>query len=688
VQREVLRHSEDSRLPFDGVHRHSLRLFSARIQAGGNGLAARVNGVLSSLLHTPEFQFAALALHDHDRDAAVLVLHAGELNVRDIPVRELCSNIQHWPKQAIEIEDTASESRLTQLANLMQSYGFKSVRLLPVGTEKYEHGSLILARTCSGEFPKEQQPGLYHAAERIALLLENSLLHDVVFKQNAGLTTLFDINAAVVSTFNVQEIFEQVSISIRPIAGQDFTCLALYDKAADAMNVRVLDVRDSISATFCENSAPVADCPSGTAYRHGTSMVFGHADLQAFKASHIQKLLAAGVREICYLPLNCRGKNLGSLGLAGMKPDSFPTDDMGLLAQIASQVAVAVENATSRDQIARSKDKLAKEKRYLEEEINASHNFGEVVGDSAELSQVLRDIEIAAPSDANVLVLGETGTGKELVARAVHRLSSRSQGNFIKLNCAAIPTGLLESELFGHEKGAFTGAITQKLGRIELADKGTLFLDEIGEIPMDLQPKLLRVLQDQEFERLGGVKTIKVNVRLVAATNRDLARAVNDKEFRSDLYYRLNVFPIRVPPLRERIGDIHLLVKYFVQKFARRMGKRVDTIPEDIMHQFEDWHWPGNIRELENFIERSVILTQGPVFFAPMAELRVSSLERPASYGTTLEEVEREYIVRTLRDSEGVIAGARGAAARLGMKRTTLQSRIQKLGISRAEYQL
>jgi formate hydrogenlyase transcriptional activator len=269
-----------------------------------------------------------------------------------------------------------------------------------------------------------------------------------------------------------------------------------------------------------------------------------------------------------------------------------------------------------------------------------------------------------------VLVLGETGTGKELVARAVHRLSTRRQGNFIKLNCAAIPTGLLESELFGHEKGAFTGAISQKMGRLELADKGTLFLDEIGEIPMELQPKLLRVLQDHEFERLGGIRTIRVNMRLIAATNRDLAEAVSRREFRSDLYYRLNVFPIRLPALRERSGDIPVLVRYFVQKFARRMGKTIESIPVEIVRDLEQWHWPGNIRELENFMERSVILTQGPVLFVPMAELHMSSSDRNRGLGSTLEDVEREYILRTLRESGGVIAEIHGAAARLGMKRT------------------
>jgi formate hydrogenlyase transcriptional activator len=319
--------------------------------------------------------------------------------------------------------------------------------------------------------------------------------------------------------------------------------------------------------------------------------------------------------------------------------------------------------------------------------MRSQNNFGEVVGNSPALREVLQQVEIAAPSDATVLVLGETGTGKELIARALHRLSSRREGNFIKLNCAAIPSGLLESELFGHEKGAFTGAVSQKIGRLELADKGTLFLDEIGEIAMELQPKLLRVLQDHEFERLGGVKTIRINIRLIAATNRDLAQAVEEHQFRSDLFYRLNVFPIRLPPLRERAGDIPMLVRYFVQKLARRMSKNIDSIPAELLREFEKWHWPGNVRELENFIERSIILTQGSVLFAPVAELRIDLAHAMRKSGSTLEDVEREYILRTLRESGGVIAGIRGAAARLGMKRTTLQSKMHRLGITRDEYE-
>jgi len=325
------------------------------------------------------------------------------------------------------------------------------------------------------------------------------------------------------------------------------------------------------------------------------------------------------------------------------------------------------------------------EKRYLEEELGLTHQFEEIIGESRGLKQVLRQVEDVAPTDATVLILGETGTGKELIARAIHSLSPRRDRAFVRLNCSAIPSGLLESELFGHEKGAFTGAIAQKLGRLELAHEGTFFLDEVGDLPAELQPKILRALQEKEFERVGGTRTISANVRLVAATNRDLAKMVADGRFRSDLYYRLRVFPISVPPLRKRREDIAILARYFVTNHASRMGRHIESIPPETMKALENWHWPGNIRELENFIERSVILTQGPVLRAPLAELQ--EVEREAESGASnLEAAEREHILRVLRECKGRIGGAGGAAERLGLKRTTLNSIIKKLGITRRDY--
>jgi formate hydrogenlyase transcriptional activator len=330
-------------------------------------------------------------------------------------------------------------------------------------------------------------------------------------------------------------------------------------------------------------------------------------------------------------------------------------------------------------EIAELKEKLAQEKLYLEDEIRGEIDFEGIVGQSSALRHVLNLVETVATSDSTVLLLGETGTGKELIARAIHDRSHRKQRTFVKLNCAAIPTGLLESELFGHERGAFTGAIAQKMGRLELADQGTLFLDEVGDIPTEIQPKLLRALQEREFERLGSNRTKQVDVRLVAATNRDLEKMMEDREFRSDLYYRLNVFPIRIPPLRERPEDIPLLVRYFTQKYGRRMQRQIESIPTAAMRKLSSWHWPGNIRELENFIERSVILTHGTALDAPIAELGNNGRTVPVM--GTREAIERDEIVRILEITNGRVGGPEGAAARMDIKRTTLISRMKKLGI-------
>jgi transcriptional regulator with GAF, ATPase, and Fis domain len=325
------------------------------------------------------------------------------------------------------------------------------------------------------------------------------------------------------------------------------------------------------------------------------------------------------------------------------------------------------------------------ERHYLEEELNTTHQFEEIIGESARLKRVLKQVETVAATDATVLILGETGTGKELIARAIHELSPRRERAFVRLNCSAIPAGLLESELFGHEKGAFTGAIAQKIGRLELAHQGTFFLDEVGDLPLELQPKILRALQEKEFERVGGTRTIPVNVRLVAATNRDLAKMANEGQFRSDLYYRLRVFPLTIPSLRDRREDIPLLVRYFVTNHSKRMGRHIETIPANTMEALKKWHWPGNVRELENFIERSVILTQGSALRAPLSELEMPE-EPVESQDANLESAEREHILRVLREARGVIGGPAGAAQRLGLKRTTLNSKMKKLRIQRRDY--
>jgi formate hydrogenlyase transcriptional activator len=376
------------------------------------------------------------------------------------------------------------------------------------------------------------------------------------------------------------------------------------------------------------------------------------------------------------------GRVLGTLNFGSSRPSAFSCADAGLLTQVAGQVAIALDNALAYREITELKEKLEKENVYLRDEIHTEANFEEIVGESAGLKHVLQQLEIVAPTDSTVLILGETGTGKELIARALHQLSGRGDRAFVKINCAAIPTGLLESELFGHEKGAFTGAISQKVGRFELAHHGTIFLDEIGEVPLELQSKLLRVLQEQEFERLGGTRTIRVDIRLVAATNRDMTHMVEAGLFRSDLYYRLHVFPIIVPPLRERQEDIPMLVRYFAQRYATRMKKPIETIPSKTMDRLARYHWPGNIRELENLIERAVILSPGTELSVPLTELK-SAVPTQSHPLATLEGAERDHILRALQDTKWVIGGASGTAVRLGMKRTTLISKMKKLGISR-----
>ncbi|HZR64897.1 MAG TPA: sigma 54-interacting transcriptional regulator [Terriglobales bacterium] len=534
---------------------------------------------------------------------------------------------------------------------------------------------------------------LRQLAGAIGFFVETSQARATVEMEKERLRMLLEFSRTLTSSLEWKKLFQDISTCIRKLTEQDYAHIGLHDPVTNRMRFYTLDFPERRGLVSEENSAEILESPTGICYHTKQTKIFHRDDLEKMGSNIVKSMLAEGIQTICCVPLISGNRVLGSLAIASVKPDSIRDEEVEILQQLAPQIAIAVENARAYGEISSLKDKLAKEKIYLEQEIRDSLNFEEVVGQSSALKQVLQQVKTVAPSTATVLILGETGTGKELIARAIHRLSSRSSGNFVKVNCAAIPTGLLESELFGHEKGAFTGAVSQKIGRLELADKGTLFLDEVGEIPLELQPKLLRALQDQEFERLGGTRTIRVNVRVLAATNRDLSKAVSEQEFRADLYYRLHVFPVRLPALRERPGDISLLVQYFVQKFARRMNKQIEDISAEAMSALEKWHWPGNIRELENFIERSVILTEGSSLRVPVGELQALPVveDQPVTpvvtpTDQTLEEIEREYILKVLRRSRGVIAGSRGAAARLGMKRTTLQSKILRLGIRRDEY--
>jgi formate hydrogenlyase transcriptional activator len=502
---------------------------------------------------------------------------------------------------------------------------------------------------------------------------------------------LFAVSDAIASHRDREALFHELAVRLAQVVTFDVLSLVLYDEANNIMRRHILE------------GTPPLPTPS--------DMVFdGDDDPTRFAWQSQQPYIAANMDQLkrwpkyfeyvhrfnaqccfCYLPLTTARRRLGTLVFGCRHPGTYDDADAHFLQLVANQVAVAVENALAFQEIEALKDKLTKEKAYLEEEARTEHNFGDIVGECAALRAVLKNVKTVAATDSTVLVCGETGTGKELIARAVHDLSPRKGRTFVKLNCAAIPTGLLESELFGHEKGAFTGAIAQKIGRFELANQGTLFLDEVGDIPPELQPKLLRVLQEQEFERLGGTRTTRVNVRLVAATNRDLAQMVAENHFRSDLYYRLNVFPITLPPLRHRTDDIPRLVRHFTQQFARRMGRRVEAIPSEVMDALVRYPWPGNVRELQNVIERAVILSNGPTLTVSLSDLQTipatasahSAARVSAPVPVTLNDAEREHIVSALAATNWVVGGPKGAAARLGMKRSTLQKKMQKLGISR-----
>jgi formate hydrogenlyase transcriptional activator len=492
------------------------------------------------------------------------------------------------------------------------------------------------------------------------------------------LKLLLDMTNNLVSNLEPRDLLRAISASIRQDMHCDVVGVWLPDAEGRQLRQLVQDFPESNGFSKEDVLQPVEGTELGDVFKTGKPFVL-RTQADVTSEFGITAIRAESLQSGFALPLISRNRTLGVLTLGSRAENSFSPEDIDFLMRAAGQVAIAIENALAYREIAELKNKLAHENLYLEEEIRTTAGFDGIVGESSALRQVLQLVETVATSDSTALLLGETGTGKELFARAIHDRSRRKERPLIKLNCAAIPTGLLESELFGHERGAFTGAITQKIGRLELADQGTLFLDEVGDIPLELQPKLLRVLQDGEFERLGSTRTKKVDIRLVAATNRDLDRMIEDKQFRSDLYYRLNVFPIRVPPLRERPEDIPLLLQYFSQKYARRMQKEIENIPAAVIRKLTRWHWPGNIRELQNLVERAVILTRSSTLEISIPELANNGAS-PAP-ATARNSDEQNTIVRILKETNGQVGGVNGAAARLGLKRTTLLTRMKKLRI-------
>jgi len=679
---------------------------------------------LSERLHwVVEFDFLTLVLHDPVRN--VMRLHILETRVPTDKVAGKESPIEGHPagwvwqsQQPLVVSD--EDTRYPAFLQMLREAGVHSLAMVPLTTAQRPLGAMGFGTLLPQKITDTELTFMQRVASQVAVAVDNALNLETsqayqgqLSEERDRLRVLLEINNVLVSSRELPELFRGIVSTLERVIHHDYTSLALLSPETGLLKIYALDFPGREGLIKNEVTIPREISPAGDAIASGKPICARGTELDRYPSEVMRILRQEGIQTICCMPLITRGRTFGTLNVASRRMDAFPGRDLELLQQVGAQIAIAVENALAFKEIDALKDKLSEEKLYLEEEIRSEFNFEEIIGDAPLLKRALAQVEVVAPTDTAVLILGDTGTGKELIARAIHNLSPRRQRTFVKINCAAIPSGLLESELFGHERGAFTGALNQKIGRFELADRGTLFLDEVGDLPTELQPKLLRVLQEQEFERLGSNRTIKVDVRVVAATNQDLSRQVADRTFRSDLYYRLNVFPIQIPALRERREDIPLLVRYFVQKFSRRLNKIVEYVPAEAMNALADYGWPGNVRELENFIERAVLLSPGKELRVPVPELLTEATAgenasraaaKAADFGmgntaspgaadgadasrlaaiSTLEQAERDHILRALQQTQWRIGGPKGAAALLDMKRTTLQARMRKLNIRR-----
>ena len=596
-------------------------------------------------------------------------------------------------KKPIYVPDMEAElAKVDRLApSLIQKTGTTSGYIFPLSTPRRALGALSVRTSKQGELCAEDISMIESVASHVATALESAVAVDEsesyqkqLLQERDRSRLLLQINNHLISHLNVHDLLAAASESIRGHFGNDFAGFWIIDKEHNRLECTVLDFPEHKRGGLADVILPELTTEDLAKIRARQTDSWSRADIDKLPAAFRQRLTEEGMQAFVVSALCTANGPLGVIALGSRRANHFGVADLELLAQVGTQISLALDNALAYARLNASHSRLEEERLYLESEIRSEYNFEDIVGKSTALRKVLEQVAIVAPTDSTVLLHGETGTGKELVARALHSHSPRRDRTFVRLNCAAIPSGLVESELFGHERGAFTGALIQKRGRFELADRGTLFLDEIGDITLDLQPKLLRALQEHEFERLGSTKTIQVDVRLIAATHRDLPVMIREGKFREDLFYRLNVFPIEVPPLRERREDIPLLVHYFVADLGRRMQKRIASIPKRAMDALTNAPWPGNIRELENFIERCVILTQGDQLVVPLDEL-MRSAPRTATL-STFEDAERQAIINALKTCSGRIAGTGGAAERLGLKRTTLQNKMRKLNIARLEY--
>ncbi len=642
--------------------------------------------------------YVSVVVHDEQSRAMRLhILHSSQSTPEWIgesfEIDDSPSGLTWQTQEVFVCEDLDEEERFQRVGVLLREHGVRSLCVLPLTTPAGRLGALTIGRAEPGGFDEEEVGFAKLIAAQVAVALENAMfrsrstsLQRELTRERDRLRLVLELNNAVVSNLEPRDLLSALSANLRKSIEYDSASLYLPE-SPEMLRLHALDFPESRGYLQKDMLVHIDGTHAGTAFREGKGLIVGAGGVPYSQEEQSVRVRAGeGFRSAMIVPLQSNGSPAGVLSFGSRREQAFSSSDLEFATQIGRQVAIAVSNALQHMALSESNEQIAEQKLYLEDEIRAEQDFEDIIGSSRALRYVLEQVEIVAPTDSTVLICGETGTGKELIARAIHERSARHHRTFVRINCAAIPLGLLESELFGHEKGAFTGAISRKIGRFELAHQGSLFLDEVGDIPPELQPKLLRVVQEQEFERLGSSHTQRVDVRMIAATNHNLPQMVGDGRFRSDLFYRLNVFPITVPPLRERAEDIPLLVRYFVSKYARRMKKRIERISGDTIAALSQYSWPGNVRELQNFIERAVILTPGEELNAPLSELRASM---PAIFSATsnvqvsLREIEKDRILQVLRQAGWVIGGPTGAAARLGLKRTTLLYRMEKLGISR-----
>jgi formate hydrogenlyase transcriptional activator len=656
--------------------------------SGHSDLDSLCRGLAKSLKRVVCFDHLVLLLHDAPSNSLRMLgvateeaIEEGTLN-RVFPLEDNPAGWVWKNQQPLFIPRLDQENRWPEFLEEVRKRGVSSIILVPLTTGDHRLGVLAFAFATTTSINQEEMAFIHRVTSEFAVTIDSYLTKQQYLRQRNRLQLLFDVTNALVSKLSPDVLFPALSEQLSKVIDTDMAALTLLDKNTGELIVTGIHITDLLNLDLNHTRVKSEGLPSAETIASGKPVIMDKPDYERFPSPIFRRWVEAGLRSGCSIPLAAPNTVIGTLELARIDGRPFSADDVELLVQVAHQIAIALENSLAYRELTEIKERLAVEKLYLEDDIRFDRNFGNMLGESPAFQAALKSVQVVAPTDATVLILGETGTGKELFARKVHDLSGRSRNSFVKVNCAAIPAGLLESELFGHEKGAFTGALVQRIGRFELAHQGTLFLDEISEIPLDLQAKLLRAIQEQEFERLGGSRTIHVSVRFVAASNRDLKAMVTEGRFRSDLYYRLHVFPLTVPTLRERRSDIPLLARYFTQKYSQSTGRKIDAISTATMEDLIRYDWPGNVRELQNVIERSVVLTRGPVLELAMPEaVSGNSMTVPAPTGVL--ETDRDRILQALRDANGTISGPMGAAQRLGVKRTTLQARMKKMGILR-----